>query len=67
MLVVPRVSDEAALEEGDVEDGGVEVDELEDEHLERQVVLELGLRPVHFCWARKEEVSSIIQIWQDDI
>ncbi len=48
MCVVPRVPDEATLEEGDVEDGRVEVDELEDEHFERQVVLELRLRPVHF-------------------
>lgn len=38
-----------ALEEGDVDGGGVEVDKLEDEHLEGEGVLELGLRAVHFC------------------
>ena len=42
------VADELALEEGDVDDGGVEVDELEDEHFERQVVVKVGLRPMHF-------------------
>ena len=47
MLVVARVSDEPPLEDGDVEDGGVEVDELEEEHLKRQVVVELGLGTMH--------------------
>ena len=46
-MIVARVADELALEEGDVDDGGVEVDELEDEHFERQVVVEIGLRPMH--------------------
>jgi len=46
--VVARVANKAALEEGDVENGRVEVDELENEHLEREVVVKLGLRPVHF-------------------
>lgn len=41
--------DEPALEEADVDDGGVEVDELEDEHLEDELVLELRLRAVHLC------------------
>ena len=47
MLVVAWVSDEPSLEERDVEDGGVEVDELEEEHLKRQVVVELGLGTMH--------------------
>ena len=47
VVIVARVADELALEEGDVDDGGVEVDELEDEHFERQVVVEIGLRPMH--------------------
>ena len=47
-MIVARVADELALEEGDVDDGGVEVDELEDEHFERQVVVKVGLRPMHF-------------------
>ena len=42
-----RVADELALEEGDVDDGGVEVDELEDEHFERQVVVEVRLCAMH--------------------
>lgn len=47
VLVVAWVSDEPSLEERDVEDGGVEVDELEEEHLKRQVVVELGLGTMH--------------------
>ena len=47
-MIVAGVTDELALEEGDVDDGGVEVDELEDEHFERQVVVKVGLRPMHF-------------------
>ena len=46
-MIVARVADELALEEGDVDDGGVEVDELEDEHFERQVVVKVGLRAMH--------------------
>ena len=48
MFVVARIPYEASFEEGDVEDGRVEVYELEDEDLEREVVFEFGLRPVHF-------------------
>ena len=46
-MIVARVAHELALEEGDVDDGGVEVDELEDEHFERQVVVEVRLRAMH--------------------
>ena len=53
-----RVADELALEEGDVDDGGVEVDELEDEHFERQVVVKVGLRAVHL-WIEKHHVLDI--------
>ena len=41
------VANKLPLEEGNVDDGGVEVDELEDEHFERQVVVEVRLRSVH--------------------
>ena len=47
VVVVAGVADELALEEGDVDDRRVEVDELEDEHFERQVVVEVRLRSVH--------------------
>ena len=47
VVIVARVADELALEEGDVDDGGVEVDELEDEHFERQVVVEVRLGAMH--------------------
>ena len=46
-MIVAGVADELALEEGDVDDGWVEVDELEDEHFERQVVVKVGLRAMH--------------------
>lgn len=38
-----------ALEEGDVHGRGVEVDKLEDEHLEGEGILKGCLRPVHLC------------------
>ena len=49
MFVMARVARELALEEGHVDQGGVEVDELEDEHFERQVVVELRLGAMHLC------------------
>ena len=48
VLVLAGIAHESPLEEGYVENGRVEVDELKDEHFERQVVLKLRLRPVHF-------------------
>ena len=47
MFVMARVARELALEEGHVDQGGVEVDKLEDEHFERQVVVKVGLGAVH--------------------
>ena len=58
-MVVAGVADELALEEGDVDDRRVEVDELEDEHFERQVVVEVRLRSVHL-W-NKSIFPSIIR------
>ena len=52
MLVVAWVACELALEEGHVDQGRVEVDELEDEHFERQVVVELRLGPMHL-WRKR--------------
>ena len=34
IFVRPRVANKLALEESNIEDGGVEIDELEDEHFE---------------------------------
>ena len=48
MFVVARVSNESSLEESNVEDGGVKVDELEEENFESQVVVKLRLGPMHF-------------------
>ena len=47
VMVVAGVAHKLPLEEGDVDDGGVEVDELEDEHFECEVVVEIRLGPVH--------------------
>ena len=47
-MIVAGVADELALEEGDVDDGGVEVDELEDEDFESEVVIKVRLSSVHF-------------------
>ena len=45
-----------ALEERNVEDGYVVVDELEQEHLEREAVLVLGVS----SWALCNETSSVL-------
>ena len=47
VLVVAGVTNKLPLEEGDVQDGRIEVDELEDEHLERQVVVKIRLCSMH--------------------
>ena len=46
-MVVTWIPYKTSFEEGDVKDGGVKVDELEDEDLEREVVLKLCLCAVH--------------------
>lgn len=51
-MVVAREAHEPPLEEGDVEDGRIEIDELEYEDFEGEVVLEFRLRPVHLCGGR---------------
>ena len=52
--VVSRVTNKAALEECYVEYRGIEVYKLEDEHLEREVVVKLRLGPVHL-WNTTQE------------
>ena len=47
MHVSSRVADKSAFKEGDIEDGGIKVDELEQEHFERQIVIEFWLGPMH--------------------
>ena len=58
VFVVSRIADESSLEESDVEDGGVEVDELEEKNFEGQVVVELRLGPVHL-WKTNEKICCI--------
>ena len=41
VLVVAGVADEATFEESDVENGRVEIDELENENFEGQIIVEL--------------------------
>ena len=48
MLVAAWVTHESAFEERDVEDGGVEIDELKNEHFEREVIVEVRLGAMHF-------------------
>ena len=48
MHVISRVANEPALDEGNVQDGGVKIDELENEDFERQIVVEFGLGAMHF-------------------
>lgn len=44
------IADIPALEESDVEDGGVEVYELEEEHLEGEAVLIFRVCPGSLCY-----------------
>ena len=53
VMVVARVAHKLPLEEGDVDDGGVEVNELENEHFEGEVVVEIRLGPVHLWKGKK--------------
>ena len=64
MLVASRVPDEPPLEEGDVDDGRVEVDELEDEHFECEIVVEIRLSPVHL-WGRRCHDAGQAQLTPD--
>ena len=48
MFVVARVADKLPFEEGDVDDGGIKVDKLEDEDFEGEIVVVLSLCAVHF-------------------
>ena len=41
------VANKLPLEEGNVDDGGVEVDELEDEDFEGEIIVEIWLSSVH--------------------
>ena len=58
MHVSSRVADKSAFKEGDIEDGGIKVDELEQEHFERQIVIEFGLGPMHFWKGTKQNQAS---------
>ena len=48
MLVMSRIAHKLSLEECNVDDGRVEIDELEDENFECQVVIIVRLSSVHF-------------------
>ena len=48
VFVMAGVAHKLPLEEGDVDDGGIEIDELENEDFEGEIVVILSLGPVHF-------------------
>ena len=48
VFVSPLCQDLLALKEADVDDRGIVVDKLEEEHFEDELVLELSLGPMHF-------------------
>ena len=48
VLVMSRITHKLSLEECNVDDGRVEIDELEDENFECQVVIIVRLSSVHF-------------------
>ena len=43
-----RIPNELPFEEGNVNDGGVEVDELEDENFKSEIIIKVWLSSVHF-------------------
>ena len=50
------VADKLPLEEGNVDDGGVEVDELEDEDFEGEIIVEIWLSSVHL-WKKNMKTT----------
>ena len=48
VFVCPGVTHKLPLEESYIKDGGVEVDELEDEHFKGKIIIEIRLCSVHF-------------------
>jgi hypothetical protein len=48
MLVMAWISHKSSFEEGNVENRGIKVDELEEEHLEGQIVIKIRLGTMHF-------------------
>ena len=48
VFVVAGVAHKLPFKECDVDDGGIKVDKLEDEDFEGEIVVILGLCPVHF-------------------
>ena len=47
-MIISRVTHKATLEKGYINNGRIEIDELEDKDFESQIVLKFGLSPVHF-------------------
>ena len=48
VVVSAWIANKTTFEECDVENGRIEVDKLEDEDLECQIIVELGLSSMHF-------------------
>ena len=48
VVVSAWIANKATFEERDVENGRIEVYELEDEYLECQIIVEFGLSSMHF-------------------
>lgn len=66
-IVLGRIADELALEEGHIEDGAVVVDELEQIDLQRQALVELRLRaPVFAVGERHRQIVVRVVQHGDD-
>ena len=48
VVIMTGISYKPSFKEGNVENGRIEIDKLEDEDFESQIVIKLGLRSVHF-------------------
>ena len=56
MFVVAGVADKLSFEECDVDDGGIEIDKLEDEDFEGEIIVEIWLSSVHL-WKKNMKTT----------
>ena len=52
-----RITHKSTFEKRHIKYGGIEIDKLEEEHFERQIVIEFGLGSMHF-WKKKKAKST---------
>ena len=61
-----RVTHKSTFEKRHIKYGGIEIDKLEEEHFERQIVIEFGLGAMHF-WKQKWIMKLFFSNFVSDI